>query len=82
MLYVIVIDEKLFILSLAKRQNKLGHLPLGGPYILASTNLKVHLHRRCGPAILPSDALSIENFLSPGHRFEMDIPFEIYAPRN
>jgi hypothetical protein len=26
---------------------------------------KVHLHRRCGPAILPSDAISIENFLSP-----------------
>ncbi len=43
---------------------------------------KVHLHRRCGPAILPSNAISIENFLSPRHRFEMDIPFEIYAPRN
>ncbi len=44
--------------------------------------LKVCLHRWCGPAILPSDAISIENFLSPRHRFEMDIPFEIYAPRN
>jgi hypothetical protein len=40
------------------------------------------LHRLCGPAILPSDAISIENFLSPRHRFEMDIPFEIYAPMN
>jgi hypothetical protein len=82
MLYVIVIDKRLFILSMAKRQNKLGHLPLGGPYILAFMNLKVRLHRQCGPAILPSDAISIENILSPGHRFEMDIPFEIYAPRN
>ncbi len=27
--------------------------------------IKVRLHRRCGPAILPSDAISIENFLSP-----------------
>jgi hypothetical protein len=30
-------------------------------------DLKVRLHRRCGPAILPSDAISIENFLSPRH---------------
>ncbi len=44
--------------------------------------IKVRLHRRRGPAILPSDAISIENILSPRHRFEMDIPFEIYAPRN
>ncbi len=28
--------------------------------------LKVRLHRQCGPAISPSDAISIENFLSPG----------------
>ncbi len=43
---------------------------------------KVRLHRQCGPAILLSDSISFENFLSPRHRFEMDIPFEIYAPRN
>ncbi len=30
-----------------------------------SSPIKVRTHRRCGPAILPSDAISIENFLSP-----------------
>jgi len=43
---------------------------------------KVRLHRQCGPAILLSDVISIENFLSPRHIFEMDMPFEIYAPRH
>ncbi len=55
---------------------------LSGSYAILHISLKVRLHRRCGPAILPSEAISIENFLSPRHRFEMDIPFEIYAPRN
>ncbi len=41
-------------------------------------SLKARLDRRRGPAILPSDAISMENFLSPRYRFEMDI----YAPRN
>ncbi len=55
---------------------------LSGSYAILHISLKVRLQRRCGPAILLSDAISIENFFSPRHRFEMDIPFEIYAPRN
>ncbi len=61
---------------------KQGTLIEGESTVRLISSLKVHLQRRCGPAIWLSDAISIENFLSPRHRFEMDIPFEIYAPRN
>jgi hypothetical protein len=33
--------------------------------LFKSASHKVHLHRQCGPTILLSDAISIENFLSP-----------------
>jgi hypothetical protein len=41
-------------------------------------SIKICLHRQYGPAILPSNAISIKNFLAPWHRFKMEILFQIY----
>jgi hypothetical protein len=46
------------------------------------TELKVHLHRRCGQAISPSNAISIEDFPSfqNRHRHRQRQVFIVFTP--